>query len=152
MDRQWLSDKQAESPFVTVNHILIDASTCSGDVTVPNDVNYIADSAFSSCRTVTGVVIQNGVTDIGESAFAYCSMLSSISIPDSVTFISASAFSNCTSLTEIEIPDRVTTIDGRTFFNSKRAQLAKHEMEIVGKKLRDEMLWKNDTDLDSASN
>ena len=115
-DTQWLSDKQAESPFVTVNHILIDASTCSGDVTVPNDVNYIADSAFSSCRTVTGVVIQNGVTGIGESAFVYCSMLSSISIPDSVTFISASAFSNCTSLTEIEIPDSVTTIDGRTFF------------------------------------
>ena len=42
--------------------------------------------------------------------------------------------------------------NGRTFFNSKRAQLAKHEMEVVGKKLRDEMLWKNDTDLDSASN
>ena len=42
--------------------------------------------------------------------------------------------------------------NGRTFFNSKRAQLAKHEMEVVGKRLRDEMLWKNDTDLDSASN
>ena len=42
--------------------------------------------------------------------------------------------------------------NGRTFFNSKRAQLAKHEMEIVGKKLRDEMLWKNDSDLDNASN
>ena len=42
--------------------------------------------------------------------------------------------------------------NGRTFFNSKRAQLAKHEMEVVGRKLRDEMLWKNDTDLDSASN
>ena len=42
--------------------------------------------------------------------------------------------------------------NGRTFFNSKRAQLAKHEMEIVGKKLRDEMLWKNDSDLDTASN
>ena len=42
--------------------------------------------------------------------------------------------------------------NGRTFFNSKRAQLAKHEMEVVGKKLRDEMLWKNDNDLDNASN
>ena len=41
--------------------------------------------------------------------------------------------------------------NGRTFFNSKRAQLAKHEMEVVGKKLRDEMLWKNDSDLDNAS-
>ena len=42
--------------------------------------------------------------------------------------------------------------NGRTFFNSKRAQLAKHEVEVVGKKLRDEMLWKNDSDLDNASN
>ena len=42
--------------------------------------------------------------------------------------------------------------NGRTFFNSKRAQLAKHEMEVVGKKLRDEMLWKNDSNLDNASN
>ncbi len=42
--------------------------------------------------------------------------------------------------------------NGRTFFNSKRAQLGKHQMETVGRKLRDEMLWKNDTDLDTASN
>ena len=42
--------------------------------------------------------------------------------------------------------------NGRTFFNSKRAQLAKHQMDTVGRKLRDEMLWKNDTDLDTASN
>ena len=41
---------------------------------------------------------------------------------------------------------------GRTFFNSKRAQLAKHPMEIVGKQLREQMLWKNDSDLDTASN
>ena len=42
--------------------------------------------------------------------------------------------------------------NGRTFFNSKRAQLAKHPMEIVGKELREQMLWKNDSDLDTASN
>ena len=46
--------------------------------------------------------------------------------------------------------------NGRTFFNSKRAQLAKHPMEIVGKELRDNMLWKDsaegDKGLDSASN
>ena len=41
--------------------------------------------------------------------------------------------------------------NGRTFFNSKRNALAKHQMEIVGKDLRQKMLWKNDQDLDSAS-
>ena len=41
--------------------------------------------------------------------------------------------------------------NGRTFFNSMRHNLAKHPMEIVGKELREKMLWKNDTDLDNAS-
>ena len=46
--------------------------------------------------------------------------------------------------------------NGRTFFNSKRNLLAKHPMEVVGKQLRDNMLWKDakdgDEGLDSASN
>ena len=42
--------------------------------------------------------------------------------------------------------------NGRTFFNSKRAQLAKHQMEIVGEELRKNMIWGGDKDLDTASN
>ncbi len=41
--------------------------------------------------------------------------------------------------------------NGRTFFNSKRAEMGKHPMEVVGKELREHMLWKNDADLDTAS-
>ena len=45
--------------------------------------------------------------------------------------------------------------NGRTFFNSKRAMLAKHPLETVGEKLRNEMLWKDaesgDAGLDAAS-
>ena len=41
---------------------------------------------------------------------------------------------------------------GRCFFNSKRDQLKNHQMEIVGRQLREQMLWKNDADLDTASN
>ena len=46
--------------------------------------------------------------------------------------------------------------NGRSFFNSKRDQLAKHPMEVVGPELRNNMLWKDgdngDKGLDSASN
>ena len=42
--------------------------------------------------------------------------------------------------------------NGRCFFNSKREALAKHPMEVVGKRLREQMLWKNDSNLDNASN
>ena len=46
--------------------------------------------------------------------------------------------------------------NGRSFFNSKRDQLAKHPMEVVGAELRNNRLWKDgdngDKGLDSASN
>ncbi len=42
--------------------------------------------------------------------------------------------------------------NGRCYFNSRRAILAKHEMEVVGEQLRSQMLWKNDNNLDNASN
>ena len=42
--------------------------------------------------------------------------------------------------------------NGRTFFNSKRALLAKHQMETVGAELRKNMLWGDDADPDTASN
>ena len=41
---------------------------------------------------------------------------------------------------------------GRAFFNSKRDQLPKHQMEIVGEELRKNMIWGGDKDLDTASN
>lgn len=42
--------------------------------------------------------------------------------------------------------------NGRCFFNSKREALSKHPMEVVGDQLRRQMLWKNDSNLDTASN
>ena len=42
--------------------------------------------------------------------------------------------------------------NGRTFFNSKRQQLKKHQMEIVGGELRKNMIWGGDSDLETASN
>ena len=40
---------------------------------------------------------------------------------------------------------------GRTFLNAKRAQMARHPMEVVGAELRKNMLWGDDTDPDTAS-
>jgi ketol-acid reductoisomerase len=41
---------------------------------------------------------------------------------------------------------------GRPLFNAKREELEKHPMEVVGKQLREKMLWQDGGDLDSASN
>jgi ketol-acid reductoisomerase len=41
--------------------------------------------------------------------------------------------------------------NGRPLFNAKREELYNHPMEVVGRQLREKMLWEGDTDLDSAS-
>ena len=42
--------------------------------------------------------------------------------------------------------------NGRPLFNAKRKELSEHPMEVVGRQLREKMLWQDSTDLDSASN
>jgi len=41
--------------------------------------------------------------------------------------------------------------NGRPFFDVKRAALKDHPMEVVGRQLREKMLWQSDTDLDTAT-
>lgn len=93
-----------------------------GDITIPNYVGFfrpvtaIGDTAFSECRSVTGVTIGERVTTIGNSAFNYCRYLTSVTIPDTVTSIGDLAFVGCTSLTSVVIPDSVTSISKGTFY------------------------------------
>ena len=64
-DTAWLKNQQTENPLVQVNHILIDATTCSG----------------------TAVEVPDGVTEIGNFAFYNCGNLQKIMLPASVTKI-----------------------------------------------------------------
>lgn len=76
------------------------------------ETNYYA---FAGCDSLSNITIPNSVTSIGDSAFACCESLSSITIPDSVTSISNGAFACCDSLSSITIPDSVTSIGKSAF-------------------------------------
>ncbi len=85
------------------------------EYTIPQDVQIIADSAFSGCEFLTSITIPDSVTSIGEWAFSSCRSLTSITVPDSVASIECGAFADCDSLTAISIPDSVTSIGERAF-------------------------------------
>ena len=93
-DTKWLENQQKKSPFVVVNGILIDGTTCKGKVTIPSSVKRIGDEAFWCCTSLTSVKIPSSVKSIGVQAFYECKNLTSVTIPSSVTSIGNNAFSN----------------------------------------------------------
>lgn len=116
----WYESKLAEDPLFIVNGILVDGTTCSGDVVIPESVTSINGGAFIDCPELTNITIPNSVTNIGEIAFAGCSGLTEITIPDSVTSIGSGAFRYCTELRQIAIPDGISSIEPETFSNCTR--------------------------------
>lgn len=78
---KWLENKQSESPLVIVNDILIDGTTCTGDVVIPNTVREIAGSAFSMSM-IESVSIPATVKKIGNAAFDQCGALASVTVFD----------------------------------------------------------------------
>ena len=114
LNTAWLTAKQQENPFVIVNNQLIDATTCTGNVTVPTGITSIPSYCFKG-STVTGITVGNGVTDIGSYAFQNCTSLTSITLPNSLLTLGQNAFEKCTSITSIEIPGSVTVLNNKTF-------------------------------------
>lgn len=113
----WLKSKQKENPLVVVNGILIDGSTCSGAVDIPDSVKVIGHSAFWGCENITSVVIPDTVTIIDVQSFYNCTNLTSVTIPDSVRKINTFAFEDCKSLKSITLPASVNSIWFSAFVN-----------------------------------
>jgi|GEM_PF-2240674 len=67
-------------------------SGVNGEVTIPEGVTIICESAFIGCTGLSSVMIPSGVEYIGDYAFCQCHDLTSITIPESVMYTGYYAF------------------------------------------------------------
>ena len=101
---------------ITINYY----TGAGGNVVIPSTTNghpvtTIANSAFISKSTITGITIPNSITNIGGNAFAFCSHLKNVVVPDSVINLGGAAFQSCYGLTNAVIGDGVNAIFSYTF-------------------------------------
>ena len=89
----------ATDDLVIVDGILEKYNGSAKEVTIPEEVVYIAENAFSGNKTIEKVVLPDGVAGIGSNAFASCTNLKSINLPAALKEIMEGAFSGCTNLT-----------------------------------------------------
>ena len=86
---------------------------------VPDGIQTIGASAFSSCDGLTSITLPDSVTSIGTNAFYNCENLSSITLPENITSIGSAAFGDCISLRSINLPDSVSRIGLAAFGRCK---------------------------------
>ena len=72
------------------------------------------------CKGRTELSLPNSVKTINDSAYFDCIDLKSIDIPNSVTTIGSEAFSWCTSATSLTIGENVNSIGGRAFWGCEK--------------------------------
>jgi hypothetical protein len=112
---KWLENQKKESPFVIINHILIDGTSAEGEITVPDGVTTIAEYAFFADSDITSVTLPDSVITIDWAAFYSCTNLHHITFSNSLTKIGTSVFEGCKKLSDIVIPASVKSIGGNAF-------------------------------------
>lgn len=98
-----------------VTKVMLCPRAKSGEISIPNTVTKIGDSAFSGCSKLESIVIPDAVTEIGSSAFSGCTGLESIIIPDEIISINSSVFRNCSRLKNVILPEGLISINYAAF-------------------------------------
>lgn len=85
-------------------------NTETGVLTIDGTGKMTNYDAFIGCGNLEEVTLPEGLTKIGDSAFRDCANLKDIEIPATVKTLGHYAFYGCTGLTDVNISDGVTTI------------------------------------------
>ncbi len=80
----WMSRRRQVSPMVTVNHMLLDASGCAGEVAVSEDIRMVCGWAFANGLEIKRIRFRSAGVRVEEFAFRNCIYLEEIILPDGV--------------------------------------------------------------------
>ena len=84
-------------------------------ITLPETIQVIGESAFEGCLAITAINIPDSVTAIGARAFLNCSSIDTIKLPEGLTEIGTYTFAYCQCLRNVTIPKTVEVIHRRAF-------------------------------------
>ncbi len=99
-------------------YALIDAKNfVGGEYEIKDSCKIVLPYAFSSCISLTNLVISDSVINLGERAFNQCTSLKNVIIGSGVRSVEESVFEDCNSLVNLIINDGVTIIGDRMFFD-----------------------------------
>ena len=95
----------------------------NSEVTIPEGVQSIGDSAFSYCKSLSSLTLPSSLQSIGDRAFFGCNSLSSLTLPSSLQSIGDYAFGWCSSLTSLTLPSSLQSIGDSAFHCSSLTSL-----------------------------
>ena len=87
----------------------------NSEVTIPEGVQSIGNSAFYDCNSLTSLTLPSSLQSIGDWAFGWCSSLTSLTLPSSLQSIGDWAFYDCSSLTSLTLPSSLQSIGQEAF-------------------------------------
>ena len=132
---EWCSIRNGDdfSNLEYADNLYINGSLLSGDIVIPDDVNYITCWAFHNCEEITSVTIPDSVTCIDSGAFSGCTGLVNVYYTGDleswckIDFVGVTSnplryadnlyINDCLIEGTLTIPDSINQIQKNSFYN-----------------------------------
>lgn len=114
---RWAIDKVVLPPTLKKIGTYAFQKTSLTSVNIPDNVETIAEYAFSNARQLQEVHLPDSLTSLGNYAFEECRSLRTVKIPAKLKEIPWYAFQHCKSLQSVELHDGITGIGDYSFNN-----------------------------------